>query len=313
MEEDPINRFLAYLSRHAIRVRDVDELRSKLVKLRVDGSSKFQVVSDFDKTLTPQWLNDPCSQTGALVSCHSSYAVIECSSLLSEAYRVTCRDLAAHYVPLENDHRLTPEERIKVNIDWSEKAHVSLLNENLTMNRFREIVDCSWKNVEIHLRGQTSEFFAITRKSNVPVTVLSAGMRDVIERIFELEGIAQDDFMRIVGNALEFDPDTGKHVGFSKPAILPHNKKDAVALFLQNCEIRANRPNALLMGDFPHDVDFIHLIPQLDEFVAIGFLADRKNHHEEALEEYLKHFDIVILGGQANLEIPIELVKCVVG
>ena len=319
MSVDPVKEFLRFLTTHAIRVRDFDELRTKIVKIKTEGLEQFQVVSDFDKTMTPQWLRDPCSKTGALITCHSSYSIIEHGDSVSEKYRKRCRELADQYIPLENDHRLSPEERVKMNWEWHTQGHASMLEENLNRESLKKIVHDSWKSMQIHLRDNTRDFFKLLEKNRVPTTVLSAGLRDVIETILVLEDILSeisdqtdeeiDHLLMIVGNRLEFDIN-GKHVGFSKPAILPHNKKDAVAQLLRKSAIRTVRPNALLLGDFPHDVDFVHLIPNLDEYVAIGFLADRPHDDGAALNEYLKHFDIVVTGGHASMQVAVEFLKC---
>ena len=316
--ENSVDIFLQYLVSHAIRTRDIDDLRRKLLIIQAEGVEKFQVISDFDKTLTPQWLTAPCSSTGALVHCSSSYAVVEKSCLLSSEYRQKTKELADYFLPLEHDHRLSEEERVKVNQDWYTQAHACMMKEDVTFTKLGEIIKHSWTNMEVHLRKNTPEFFCALEKNRIPITVLSAGLRDVIENILVLEQILpsvsafEDDetdaMIMVVGNRLRFDSE-GRHVGISDPPIMAHNKRNAVSRFLEKSEIRACRPNALLMGDLVSDVDFVHSIPKLKEFVTIGFLADRPALHEEALAEFLKHFDIVITGGAASMDAATHLIR----
>ena len=54
-----------------------------------------------------------------------------------------------------------------------------------------------------------------------------------------------------------------------------------------------------------------HSIPNLEKFVAIGFLADG-GRHEDRVIEYLKHFDIVISGGSASMQVALKLVEALI-
>jgi hypothetical protein len=110
----------------------------------------------------------------------------------------------------------------------------------------------------------------------------------------------------VVSNRMHFDP-SGAHTGFSDPIIHAFNKRDALHEILVKSSMRCDRPNALLLGDLIADVDFVHSIPHLDEYIAIGFLCD--GGPPDRMDEYLKHFDIVISGGSAGMQVPIELIK----
>ena len=44
--------FLRFLETHAVHVRDQSELRTKILEISSDGPQNFQVISDFDRTLT---------------------------------------------------------------------------------------------------------------------------------------------------------------------------------------------------------------------------------------------------------------------
>ena len=112
----------------------------------------------------------------------------------------------------------------------------------------------------------------------------------------------------VVGNRMTFN-DSGDHIGFSEPVIHAFNKKHALTCALNSDDIRSNRPNALVMGDLIADVEFVHSIPHLSKYIAIGFLADGPDH-EARLTEYLKHFDIVMVGGGASMDVAIQLVNC---
>lgn len=304
-----------FLKNHAIRVRDSRELSCKLDRIRAQGPWKFQLVSDFDRTLTPQWIKDPCAKTGALLQCLSSHGVIESSPLLSPDYVRVTKELAEHYIPMEHDHRLELEEKKRVVEEWYHKAHECMLREDVSQNKLVDIVKLAWSRCEIHLRNKCADLFTVLRDMSIPVTVLSAGIADVIESILDLEEIpvGEGSNVMVVGNRMMFDS-AGKHVGFAEPVIHSLNKRDALSHSLHLSTERAQRPNALLMGDLIGDVDFVHSIPHLEEFIAIGFLGDPKpdsvkTDYEDRIETYLKHYDIVILNGSASVEVALELIK----
>ena len=310
--KEKISAFVDFLGANGIHVRDTAELTQKLTVIKSEGLEQLQIVSDFDRTLTPQWLKDPCSQTGKLRICQSSHGVVETSSLVSSEYVATTRALAEHYMPLEHDHRLSVEEKKKICEEWYHKAHSCMLQERLTKATVRAIVKECWGDMRIHLREDCSALFARAEELAVPVTVLSAGLADVIDNILDLEKIdivppGQDgEAVMVVGNRLEFDSQ-GAHVGFSEPVVHTLNKRLALADALIRSPLRANRRNAILMGDLIGDVDFVHSIPNLETYIAVAFLADA-DRHEERVMEYLKHFDIVITGGSASMHVILSLI-----
>jgi 5'-nucleotidase len=241
--------------------------------------------------------------------------VIESSPHLSAEYVKATRKLAEHYIPLEHDHRLGLEEKRKAMEDWYHEAHDCMLAEDVSEARLAQIVEHAWSTCAIHLRNKCAELFQLSLALKIPITVLSAGISDVIEDILKLERIPIDDVseVMVVGNRMIFN-DSGKHVGFSEPVIHSLNKRDALSHALNHSEVRAQRPYALLMGDLIGDVDFVHSIPNLEEYIAIGFLSDPwsdtpTNDIEDRIDAYLKHFDIVILNGAASMDVPLELLK----
>jgi len=225
--------------------------------------------------------------------------------------------LAQHYIPIEHNIKLSKEERTSAVVEWYTKAHNDMLAEDITPSKLESIVTDCWGKFEIHLREKCCDFFLISKVHEIPITVLSAGLRNVIELILAKEGFLDrpadfaddegDEPIMVVSNRMHFE--NGKHVGFSDPIIHAMNKRDALSEFLVQSRTRSSRPNALLMGDLIADVDFVHSVPNLHEYIAIGFLADSATFSEELVEKYLAHFDIVILGGSASMDVPLEFVK----
>jgi cytosolic 5'-nucleotidase 3 len=320
-----IGAFLRFIDEHGstVRIADRDELIRKITTIKQSGISNFQIVSDFDRTLTPQWLKDPCAETGARRTCHASHGVIESSPLVSEEYRRITHEFAEYYIPLEHDHSLPTEKRREYVSEWYEKAHDVMVDEKLTITSLETIVKDCWGNFNIHLRENSKALLDLAADHKIPVTVLSAGIRDVIEMILVFEGILSNlsDWrdsesehpVMVVSNRMIFD-EGGRHTGFVDPVIHALTKKEALHDFLMQSKQRSSRANALVMGDLIADVDFVHSIPHLGEYIAVGFLCDQVAAHvsqdyNERIKDYLEHFDIVILGGTASMDIPTELIK----
>jgi HAD superfamily hydrolase (TIGR01544 family) len=231
--------------------------------------------------------------------------VIEASPFVTPEYAKHTRELADHYIPLEHDIRLTNAHKAVICDEWYHKAHTCMLEEKLSRTMLDKIVEHCWSTMEIHLRLNTNVLFSVCSNSAIPVTVLSAGLADVIERILAMEDITTP---LVVGNRMTFNANRD-HIGFSEPVIHALNKKHALTCSLNSDEIRSSRPNALVMGDLIADVEFVHSIPHLSKYIAIGFLADGPDH-EARLTEYLKHFDIVMVGGGASMDVAVQLVNC---
>jgi 5'-nucleotidase len=230
------------------------------------------------------------------------------------------KSLAEYYIPIEHNMELTIEERTAAVTEWYTEAHQRMLDEKLSFSRLDEIVSECWKNFEIHLRDECTDLFVLCKIHGIPITVLSAGLRNVIELILTKENIldCQSQFdddeaespVMVVANRMHFVNDV--HVGFSEPIIHAMNKKGALHEFLVSSRTRSCRPNALVMGDLIADVDFVHSIPNLEEYIAIGFLCDSPDNSESLVQKYLEHFDVVVLGGSASMGVPIEIIKALV-
>ncbi len=322
--EDNLLTFLESFDQ-SVRLADRKKLLEKFAKIRADGVSNFQVISDFDKTLTPQWLKDNCKNSGVRRQCQASHGVVEFSPLVSEKYRKIAHDLAVHYIPLELDHSLPIDKRTEFVSEWYAQAHDAMLDEKLTLQKLRIMVENSWCDFDIHLREGSKSMFAIARDYDIPVTVLSAGLRDVIELILVLENILDipsdwrdletDHPVMVVSNIMTFN-ENGDHTGFVDPVIHALSKKHALHEFLLQSNERSKRQNALVMGDLIADVDFVQSIPHLGECITVGFLGDPIEGHvtqdyNERICDYLEHFDIVILGGCASMEVPVQLLRAI--
>lgn len=95
---------------YRVVIKNPEEVRKKLDKLKADGAAKLQVISDFDMTLTKFRVN---GERGM-----SSHGIIEHSHMLDEQYHIQTNQLFQKYYPIEVDSVLTPAEKIPLMEEW---------------------------------------------------------------------------------------------------------------------------------------------------------------------------------------------------
>ena len=307
----------------------------------------MQCVTDFDFTLTKFWSSDQIdvtveaqsspsssslstvvsatSQVDALphrVRLHSwytlslrdtrfihfcSHKVLEDCGLLSETYHERAQALQRHYYPLEVSPDLDMESKTRYMIEWVTQAHDLLRESNAT----RTIIHTATKRAifeeNLRLRGFAPELITLLDAYGVPILVFSAGIADIIETALEIVLPRVVPRLHVIANRCIFIEDV--LTDFEQPLIHVFNKRAATyrnssAFFAQ--DDLQNRRNLLLLGDSLGDVNMSDGL-DFDCCIRIGFLNDR----EERLPEYLKNFDVVILG-DSNLDYVFNLVKSIV-
>lgn len=133
--------------------------------------------------------------------------------------------------------------------------------------------------------------------ANVPVLIFSAGLYDVIHAVLEKEfaGLKTQPpaNVHVVSNMMQFDAQ-GVLQGFHGELIHCFNKNASVVLetpFWKQCQTQERR-NILLLGDSRGDVRMTDGLDVDDESILrVGFL---NIHVDEALEEYLQLYDVVL-------------------
>ena len=93
---------------HHVFSKDCERVKHILTHLIAGGASQLKIVSDFDYTLTPFYVNAAEKKRG--YGCHS---IIENSHLFDENLRKKSMELAKYYFPIEIDLTVPPEEKAK--------------------------------------------------------------------------------------------------------------------------------------------------------------------------------------------------------
>ncbi|WZZ40129.1 hypothetical protein YC2023_036388 [Brassica napus] len=244
-------------------------LTDKTTLIRDAGPSKFQVIADFDGTLTRYRVNG--------VRGMSSHGILQQGNADYDAKREA---LYEHYHPLEFSPVIPLEEKTKLMEEWWSKTHNLLVEGGLTYDAIKQSVADS----SIAFRD---------------------GLADVIEEVLRQKLHRTFKNVKIVSNRMVFDDD-GLLVSFKGKLIHVLNKNehalDMAALLHDNLGVDnggegeenayvKQRTNVLLLGDHMGDLRMSDGL-NYDTRISIGFLNDNV---EKSLESYRKAFDIVYL------------------
>ncbi|CAG7880789.1 unnamed protein product [Brassica rapa] len=265
-------------------------LTDKLTLIRDAGPSKFQVIADFDGTLTRYRVNGVRGQ--------SIHGILQQGNADYDAKREA---LYEHYHPLEFSPLIPLEEKTKLMEEWWSKTHDLLIEGGLTFDAIKQSVSSS----AIAFRDGVVELFEFLEEKEIPVLIFSAGLADVIEEVLRQKLHRTFKNVKIVSNRMVFDDD-GRLVSFKGKLIHVLNKNEhaldmAAPLHDQlgvdnggegeeNAYVK-QRTNVLLLGDHMGDLRMSDGL-NYESRISIGFLNDNV---EKSLESYRKAFDIVYL------------------
>ncbi|EDQ90521.1 uncharacterized protein MONBRDRAFT_21372 [Monosiga brevicollis MX1] len=261
-----------------VHCRDADAVAALLANMRRDGPSKFQVIADFDYTLTRFRLDD--GERSA-----STHACVEQSPQLGEDFAQRTRALFNKYYPIEVSD-IPEEEKIPHMIAWWTSAHKLMMEYKLHRNHLKEMV----KNSRLQLRGGTEQLFAACQSHDAPFHIFSAGLYDVIHAFLAHHNLEKLG-MHVVSNMMSFDQD-GFLTDFQGTLIHSLNKNSKALRDSPEWD----RIKVIILPLAPVDWDnlgdvFMCKGLATTNCLRVGFLNDRA---EERRAQYLDTYDIVI-------------------
>jgi 5'-nucleotidase len=206
------------------------------------GLRKLQVITDFDKTLTPLRKADGNPAP-------TSYSILEASGTFSKRYHALAEELYARYHPSEVSLSMPMHQKKEEMVTWWTLANANLIEEHIRHSRIAEQVAASG----CVLRPGTQAVMALLAAHNVPTLVFSAGIGDVLAEVLKHEGVPESPNLHYVSNFVDVDKD-GFVVGFKPPLIHVFNKNETSLVGTPYFRQVAERPNVILLGDSLGDI-----------------------------------------------------------
>lgn len=243
----------------------------------------LQVIADFDRTLTHAFVNEEFIPAVMAIFASENY--------LPKEFNKKEKELFEKYHPIEISSSLSLEEKRNKMEQWWEEMSQNLIDFSLNKSIFEQAA----KSPKIVLRDKVLESFSLLKKYNVPMIIFSAsglGDESIIE-ILKHKDIYFDN-IQVISNKFMWDK-KGYAIESIKPHIHVFNKNEAACNNPLFNKVKS-RKNVILLGDGLGDIHMADGVEH-ENILKVGFL----NYHvEEKLEEYKKHFDVVLINDTSN-------------
>uniref|UniRef100_A0A0C9RKG6 5'-nucleotidase n=1 Tax=Fopius arisanus TaxID=64838 RepID=A0A0C9RKG6_9HYME len=272
---------LITLRRSHVFMRDPDNVRKIIKKIRKDGARKLQIVTDFDQTLTKQHV--------AGKQLRSSFGIFYKCKQIPEEIEAEARSLYNIYRQMELDPDLKEELKMKAMEDWM--IETQKLLQGLFFNA-SELHDVA-KIYGTDLRDGTKKLLKRLEAADVPVLVFSAGLGDVVEHILKYRGVYLSN-LKIISNFLKLKDN--KIEGFKNDPLIHMLNKNEHAVDKEYFKVLEGRNNVILLGDQTGDATMADGVNDCEAILKIGFLYENE---KERLPGHLESFDIVLVDDQS--------------
>ncbi|XP_055339503.1 7-methylguanosine phosphate-specific 5'-nucleotidase A-like isoform X2 [Paramacrobiotus metropolitanus] len=284
------------LCAEGVHMAEPEHVLGILQKMVRDGLDRFQVVTDFDQTLTRFHRDGQFS--------HSCYSIISRSPRTSDQFRSDSLKLHDHYVEIELDPTVPFEKKIPHMEEWWLKQHDLFLQLGFQESWIKEMV----RESTVEFRDRTDEFFQKLDNFRVPLLIYSAGIDNLISGVLSERSNIKSTSLEplIVANSMVFD-EKGLLKGFREELIHSFNKNEIFPHHRDYFEKHSSRRNVLLMGDMIGDLAMADGMRAKENVITIGFL-NTKIHSSFSL--YSSSFDIVLIDDQ-SLNLPIAIVDAI--
>ncbi len=246
----------------------------KLEKIRL-VKDNYYVILDFDGTVT------------SADSLDSWMAIID-FEIYGEECKKEIEQLNAKYKPIELDYDIKKQHMA----DWYRKSMDILYKYQLTFSKLQKAL----QKEKLKLRKGAKEFLKKLHQKQIPVIILSAGIKNTIEEFLKIQQCYYDNIY-IISNEIEFKEDNmQKFTG----RILHSMNKGLEGNLPQDLRDRINQKEyAVLCGDIIEDIQMVNQ-EDLDKTITIGFLNSRES---ENLRFYQENYDIVLTKEEACFQV----------
>lgn len=260
--------------------------QKKIQQLKINKNNTY-VVIDFDRTITS---NE--SQDSWAASANPKAVGKELGKQMDELYE--------KYAPIEIDYTITKEEKEKAMEKWYAECMDLYYTHHLTKQKLKKSI----KQSKLIFRKGAKSFLEKTYEQNIPVIILSAGIGNVIEQFLNQNNSYYSN-MYIISNFMTFDSKGNIEKFDNSKMIHSLNKTMKKHLPIEIQEMLKQKQYKILIGDLIEDEKMVEK-EEWDTTIKIGILNKKI---EENIEEYKKHFDIVLTEEDANFELIEEILS----
>ena len=232
------------------------------------------VVADFDRTITNG-------------SSKTSWSILAESDLVPSLYTKERQELYDIYRPIEIDSDMPLEEKSAKVKEWFE-LHINLFVKYGIREELFEKAATDLRIMEF--RHGAREFLRFLYENQVPVIIISAGIGNFIECFLRNNGCLYANIY-ISSNKIKFTDGIASGV---EDNIIHSLNKNEVSLPMEIREKCEGRNHVVLLGDQVSDLNMVDESKH-EGVIKVGFMTDETG---EQLEEYERHFDIVIENGE---------------
>lgn len=223
------------------------------------------IITDFDHTLTEK-------------DSTSSWGVLEALNTLNKEAKNKLKDNKNYYLPLENNLNINEGKRKKLMKEWADNNLKILNHSNITR---KDINKASYKKNAMKIRKGVKELLKYTYINNVPVIIVSAGIKEIIENFLKANNCLYDNIY-IVSNKIKYKNNI--FIGFKNKTIYSSDKHK---IKYSHKIKKISKGKGVLLGD--NISDTLMNPNNKQNILKIGFL----NNYIENKELFKNAFDIV--------------------
>ena len=191
-------------------------------------------------------------------------------------------------MPILQNLEMSPQEKAQHLETWKRESNQLIVDSRITKRDLSRALFAS----SLVLRPGVYELVSLCQANEIPLTIVSAGVGDVIA--LALAAVGSLEGIDIRANFIEWD-EAGCVCGFQEPGVSSNRKSLALAG-------ETLRPNVLVLGDACGDVEAVAK-SSFTEALCLGF-----NTEMAKLEEYQRHFD-GLFHGESDLDFVNQLLE----
>jgi len=264
--------------------------------LEVEADTELHVIADFDLTLT----------RFSSVQCHDAIG-------LSMSTAAEYREMKASY------HEMSKKGEMDTLVlrEWWDKANAIISASDLTQDFLNEHFNENRDGIS--LRHGVPQLLQTTRQLRIPTIIASAGIKNVIEKALQRNGVdtAHDEYFYIDSNEIHFSTSistsssdgssssctTITHVPAEPLTSLDKHLLSTRAAHMFRPSSQSGELAAIILGDREQDFEVCSAFPSL-RALRFGFAKD-KARGEELLAACC---DCVIIGRDTSVEVVLDVI-----